>query len=181
MQTTSNILMIEPILFGFNEETAKNNYFQQNDNTAEAQIQHNALTEFRSMVDMLRAHKVNVIVVKDTAEPHTPDSIFPNNWVSFHSCGRVVLYPMFAANRRTERRPEILDRIASEGFAIREKIDFTGYEHEEKFLEGTGSMILDRDNHIAYACLSQRTERNLFDSSVARWNTRLWHFTRSSR
>ena len=163
MQTTSNILMIEPILFGFNEETAKNNYFQQNDNTAEAQIQHNALTEFRSMVDMLRAHKVNVIVVKDTAEPHTPDSIFPNNWVSFHSCGRVVLYPMFAANRRTERRPEILDRIASEGFAIREKIDFTGYEHEEKFLEGTGSMILDRDNHIAYACLSQRTERNLFE------------------
>lgn len=163
MQTTSNILMIEPISFGFNEETAKNNYFQQNDNTAESQIQQNALKEFTAMVETLRGKKINVIVEKDTISPHTPDSIFPNNWVSFHSCGKVVLYPMFAENRRTERRPDILERIKSEGFSINQNIDFSGYEHQNKFLEGTGSMILDRDNHIAYACISQRTDKNLFE------------------
>lgn len=163
MQTTSNILMIEPVLFGFNEETAKNNYFQQNDNTAESQIQQNALKEFTSMVETLRNNKINVIVEQDTVSPHTPDSIFPNNWVSFHSCGKVVLYPMFAENRRTERRPEILERIRKEGFLINQTIDLSGYEHQNKFLEGTGSMILDRDNHIAYACISQRTDKNLFE------------------
>lgn len=163
MQTTSNILMIEPVLFGFNEETAKNNFFQQNDNTAESQIQQNALKEFTSMVETLRNNKINVIVERDTVSPHTPDSIFPNNWVSFHSCGKVVLYPMFAENRRTERRPEILERIRKEGFLINQTIDLSGYEHQNKFLEGTGSMILDRDNHIAYACISQRTDKNLFE------------------
>ena len=165
MQTTSNVLMIEPIAFGFNAETAQNNYFQQNDDTPEAKIQANALCEFRNMVNMLRDKGINVIVEKDTLEPHTPDSIFPNNWVSFHSCGRVILYPMCAVNRRPERREEILKRIEQEGFFIKEKIDLTGYEKEEspEFLEGTGSMILDRENHIAYACLSQRTNRHLFE------------------
>lgn len=163
MQNTSNILMIEPILFGFNEETAKNNYFQKNDNTAATQIQAQARAEFLDMVRLLRENAIKVITVRDTASPHTPDSIFPNNWVSFHSCGRVVLYPMFAENRRLERRPEILQYIEDEGFAIKEKIDLTGYEDEGEFLEGTGSMILDRDNRIAYACLSERTHPHLFE------------------
>ncbi len=163
MQTTSTILMIEPVMFGFNAETAKNNYFQQNDNTESSEIQQKALKEFGDMVQKLRNHGVEVIVEKDTIAPHTPDSIFPNNWVSFHSCGKVALYPMYAENRRAERRMEILKNIEDKGFSIQQTINFAGYEHENKFLEGTGSMILDRVNHIAYACLSQRTDKALFE------------------
>lgn len=165
MKCASNVLMIEPVAFGFNEETAKNNYFQQNDETPEAKIQAQALAEFRGMVELLRANGINVMVEKDTLEPHTPDSIFPNNWVSFHSCGKVVLYPMFAENRRAERRPEILERLSREGFEVKTKLNLTGYERAAKpeFLEGTGSIVLDRDSRAAYACLSPRTSKNLFE------------------
>ena len=142
--------MVEPVAFGFNEETAANNYFQQRTVAAGETVQACALKEFRGMVDKLRANSIEVIVVQDTPIPHTPDSIFPNNWVSFHDDGTVVLYPMFAENRRAERRADILQRIESEGFSIRRKVDYTGFEEENRFLEGTGGIILDRVNRYAY-------------------------------
>ena len=148
--------MVEPVAFGFNEETAANNYFQQRTVAAGETVQACALKEFRGMVDKLRANGIEVIAVQDTPIPHTPDSIFPNNWVSFHDDGTVVLYPMFAENRRAERRADILQRIESEGFSIRRKVDYTGFEEENRFLEGTGGIILDRVNRYAYAALSQR-------------------------
>lgn len=132
--------MVEPVAFGFNEETAANNYFQQRTVAAGETVQACALKEFRGMVDKLRANGIEVIAVQDTPIPHTPDSIFPNNWVSFHDDGTVVLYPMFAENRRAERRADILQRIESEGFSIRRKVDYTGFEEENRFLE-------DRGNH----------------------------------
>lgn len=154
--------MVEPVAFGFNEETAANNYFQQRTVAAGETVQACALKEFRGMVDKLRANGIEVIAVQDTPIPHTPDSIFPNNWVSFHDDGTVVLYPMFAENRRAERRADILQRIESEGFSIRRKVDYTGFEEENRFLEGTGGIILDRVNRYAYAALSQRVDEALF-------------------
>lgn len=153
--------MVEPVAFGFNEETAANNYFQQRTVAAGETVQACALKEFRGMVDKLRANGIEVIAVQDTQIPHTPDSIFPNNWVSFHDDGTVVLYPMFAENRRAERRADILQRIESEGFSIRRKVDYTGFEEENRFLEGTGGIILDRVNRYAYAALSQRVDKAL--------------------
>jgi len=157
-----SILMIEPIAFGYNVQTAANNYFQQNDNSAAEEIQQKALLEFTAMVQKLRSKNIDVIVVKDTLQPHTPDSIFPNNWVSFHEDGSVVLYPMFAENRRLERREDILNRFQSVGYQINEIVDFSNYEKENLFLEGTGSMIFDRENKIAYAAISQRTDEKVF-------------------
>jgi len=158
---TSNILMIEPVAFGFNEETAANNYFQQFDQTPADRIQAAAQQEFAAMVTKLRAKGVNVISIPDTLEPRTPDSIFPNNWVSFHQDGRVVLYPMFAPNRRAERRDDILQIIQDKGFQVKEIVDYTKAEDEARYLEGTGSMVLDREARIAYAALSERTDQEL--------------------
>jgi len=157
-----SILMIEPIAFGFNAQTATNNYFQQNDNSAAEEIQKKALQEFTAMVEKLRSKNIDVIVVKDTPQPHTPDSIFPNNWVSFHANGTVVLYPMYAENRRLERREDILNRFQSAGYQINEIVDFSNSEKDNIFLEGTGSMIFDRENNVAYAAISQRTDKELF-------------------
>lgn len=153
--------MIEPVCFGFNEQTAENNYFQQNDNTQTSEIQGNALKEFQNMVQILHNANVNVIVVQDNAVPRTPDSIFPNNWISFHAGGFIAIYPMFAKNRRQERRVEIIDTVVKQGFNIKDIFDFSAVEQEEKFLEGTGSMVLDRVNRRAYAALSQRTNKDV--------------------
>ncbi|WP_221411122.1 citrulline utilization hydrolase CtlX [Apibacter sp. B2912] len=161
-QITNTVLMIEPVSFGYNYQTAKNNFFQQNDSVSVESIQEKAKEEFRNMVDKLRKFGINVLVVKDTEQPHTPDSIFPNNWISFHSDGKVVLYPMYAENRRVERREDILDSIEKEGFIINEIIDYSRAEEEDIFLEGTGSMVLDRTNEIAYAAISERTNEELF-------------------
>lgn len=161
-QIANTILMIEPVAFGFNEETAPNNYFQKNDNTVATNVQENALREFCNMVEKLELVGINVIVVKDTLEPSTPDSIFPNNWISFHENGNIVLYPMYAKNRRLERRSDILDVLTSKGHKILDIIDYTTWENENCYLEGTGSMILDRQNKIAYAALSDRTNKTLF-------------------
>lgn len=161
-QTTNTILMIEPVAFGYNEQTAVNNYFQQKDNENNEQIQNKALSEFQEMKDKLMAKGINLIVVKDTFEPHTPDSIFPNNWISFHENGAVGVYPMCAENRRPERRSDILNQMVKDGFQILDMFDYTASESEGKFLEGTGSMILDRENKIAYAALSERTDKDLF-------------------
>jgi len=158
-QLASTVLMIRPVRFESNPMTAESNRFQ-GKNEASAVEQHAAaLVEFDSLVDALREKGIDVIVVDDTAEPHTPDSIFPNNWVSFHGDGRVVLYPMEAENRRTERRTDIIAQLNNEpGFAVSEVVDLTPHELHGHYLEGTGSMVLDRVNHVAYACLSSRTQ-----------------------
>lgn len=161
-QTTDTILMIEPTNFRFNDQTAVNNYFQQKINAFDVDIQQYTLKEFNEMVECLRAKDVNVVVVKDTLQPHTPDSIFPNNWVSFHEGGQVVLYPMFAENRRKERRKDIFQLIEEKGKIINNVDDFTFWEDQNLFLEGTGSMVFDRVNKIAYAALSERTEKSVF-------------------
>ena len=159
MQTTDTVLMIEPAAFGFNAETAQNNYFQINSENAETQTK--ALQEFNNFVEKLRSKGINVITVKDTLEPHTPDSIFPNNWISMHSDGTVVLYPMCAVNRRWERRNDILE-ILKRNFSVKEIIDLSAPENDGKFLEGTGSMIFDHDNKLAYGSVSLRLDEPLF-------------------
>lgn len=161
-QTTHTILMIEPVAFGFNDQTAVNNYFQQKGQRTDADTQLSALEEFNGMVSLLRTKGVNVLVVKDTTIPHTPDSIFPNNWISFHEGGQAVLYPMFAKNRRKERREDIPEFITKNGPQINNIVDFTFWEEQNLYLEGTGSMILDRINKIAYAALSERTDKTVF-------------------
>jgi len=161
-QTTHTILMIQPVAFGFNEQTAINNYFQQQDIDPNNEIQPQALAEFNEMVDLLRSRMINVLVVRDTPEPLTPDSVFPNNWISFHGDGQAVLYPMFAPNRRNERRYDIIEYVSSCGHKISNIDDFTFWEEENLYLEGTGSMILDRTNKIAYAALSERTSKAVF-------------------
>jgi hypothetical protein len=153
-QSTNHLLMIRPVDFKFNEQTAGNNKFQVA--SAEADVQQQALAEFDDFVNLLRDNGVDVTVIDDTLEPSTPDSIFPNNWVSFHDDGEVILYPMFSENRRAERREDIIDTV-SEKFKVGKVTDLSTDEAQDIFLEGTGSLVLDRDNKIAYACISIRT------------------------
>ena len=162
MQITDTILMIRPVNFRMNEQTAVNNYFQEDLDLKNAAINQKAQEEFDAFVKVLRDKGINVIVVDDTPEPNTPDSIFPNNWISFHADGTVVLYPMFAENRRNERRGDILDILEEKGFQIENIVDYTSAEEEEVFLESTGSMILDRVNEKAYCALSERASEELF-------------------
>lgn len=161
-QITNTILMIRPVRFRMNEETAVNNYFQEEINLRNEEINLNAQKEFDAFVQKLQNVGVNVIVVDDIYEQNTPDSIFPNNWISFHQNGNIALYPMFAENRRRERREDILDILEQRGFTIEEIYDYTDAEKESIFLEGTGSMILDRENEIAYCALSPRADEELF-------------------
>lgn len=160
MQTTNTVLMIEPIAFGFNEQTADNNYFQVKSENEDTQKK--ALAEFNNFVNQLRSKGIDVIVVKDTINPHTPDSIFPNNWVSLGADGNVVLYPMFAPNRRDERRMDVIDEVKKQGFEVKDIVDLSSSEKENIFLEGTGSMIFDHDNKIAYGSVSIRLNEALF-------------------
>lgn len=162
-QTTSSILMIRPVAFRMNEQTAVNNYYQKVlDNLLPATVNAKAQQEFDAFVTKLQAVGVDVTVVDDTLDPDTPDSIFPNNWISFHQNGDVVLYPMFAENRRSERREEILDILEDKGFQIENIVDYTSAEDDGFFLEGTGSLLLDRANGIAYCALSPRADEELF-------------------
>jgi hypothetical protein len=161
-QTTNTILMIRPVNFRMNEQTAVNNYFQEDLSIKNAEINAKAQNEFDDFVEKLRAVGVNVIVEQDDKLMDTPDSIFPNNWVSFHENGDVGLYPMFAENRRKERRDEVFIRLENEGFKINNIIDYTSAEDEELFLEGTGSLLLDRINAKAYCALSPRADEDLF-------------------
>ncbi|MBT8081839.1 MAG: amidinotransferase [Gammaproteobacteria bacterium] len=157
-QLASTVLMIRPAAFESNPLTAASNRFQGRNTASAAEQQAAAAREFDALVAALQNAGIEVIVVDDTAEPHTPDSIFPNNWISTHADGRVVLYPMEAQNRRTERRNDIVECLHSEhGRHVTEVIDLSGHEDAGHFLEGTGSMVLDRANRIAYACLSTRT------------------------
>ena len=160
IQITNTILMMEPVAFRYNEQTAANNYYQQIlDNLTPEQIQEKALSEFTDFVNILREKGVDVIVIKDTVNPDTPDSIFPNNWVSFHEDGVVAFYPMYAENRRDERREDVLDVLVDDhDFKVKYIKDFTKFEERGKYLEGTGSMVLDRENKICYASISIRTD-----------------------
>ena len=160
-QITNTLLMIRPVAYRMNEQTAINNYFQENLNLSDVVINTKAQKEFDVFVIKLRAVGVAVIVEDDILEMETPDSIFPNNWVSFHENGDVALYPMFAENRRRERREDILIRLEKEGFIINGLIDYTSAEQEGLFLEGTGSLILDRVNRKAYCALSPRADEDL--------------------
>ncbi len=161
-QTTNSILMIRPVAFRMNEQTAVNNYYQKVlDGLSPETVNAKAQMEFDVFVNKLRKAGVNVIVVDDTLEPSTPDSIFPNNWISFHENGDIVLYPMFAENRRAERREDILDILEDEGFVISEIMDYTQAEDEGIYLEGTGSLVLDRENGKAYCTLSPRAEEEI--------------------
>ena len=162
-QTTNSILMIRPVAFRMNEQTAVNNYYQKVlDNLTPQSVNAKAQEEFDTFVQKLKMIGLNVVVVEDTLSPDTPDSIFPNNWISFHENGDVVLYPMFAENRRLERREDILDILEDEGFVINEIMDYTEAEMDSIFLEGTGSLLLDRANGKAYCALSPRADEELF-------------------
>ena len=159
-QATNSILMIRPNNFGFNEETANDNHYQ-NKEFFESNSNENAQKEFDNMVKNLKQNGISVHVFQDDDINYTPDSIFPNNWISFHENGDIGLYPMYAKNRRLERRPEVLEFLEEQGFGIENIVDYSGAESENKFLEGTGSMILDRENKICYAAISDRTNKNI--------------------
>ncbi len=160
-QITNTILMIRPVQFRMNEQTAVNNYFMEDIDLQNNAINLKAQKEFDTFVDVLRAIGIEVIVIEDKPDPDTPDSIFPNNWISFHSNGTVVIYPMFAENRRKERREDILDILETNGFLIENIMDYTSAEKEGLFLEGTGSILMDRVNQKAYCALSDRAHEEL--------------------
>ena len=162
-QTTNSVLMIRPVAFRMNEQTAVNNYYQKVlDGLSKETVNAKAQEEFDALVRKLQLVGVNVIVVDDTLNPDTPDSIFPNNWISFHENGDVVLYSMFAENRREERREDIMDILEDNGFVINEIMDYTSAEEDGFYLEGTGSLVLDRENEKAYCALSPRADEELF-------------------
>ena len=163
-QFTNTILMISPIAFKPNEQTAINNYYQREIAVKDKyEIQKLALKEFQLFTKKLRSKGIVVLEIKDRINYNTPDSIFPNNWISSHADGRVVLYPMFAENRRRERRDDIFDLFSKNDFLVSEKIDYTHFELQKKYLEGTGSLVLDRVNKKAYCALSPRSYRDLLD------------------
>lgn len=162
-QTTNTILMVRPTSFRANEQTAVNNYYQKvMDHVAQSTLQLQAQEEFDAFVEQLRSFGVNVIVFEAKDGLDTPDSHFPNNWISFHENGTVGLYPMFAENRRMERREAVLDLLESKGYKIENIVDYTSAEEESLFLEGTGSLLLDRVNRKAYCALSARADEELF-------------------
>ncbi|WP_405205412.1 citrulline utilization hydrolase CtlX [Aquimarina sp. LLG6339-5] len=160
-QITNTIVMIRPVKFRMNEQTAVNNYYQNSSSSSAEDVHIKAQNEFDGFVEKLKSIGVNVVVIDDKEENDTPDSIFPNNWVSFHENGDIGLYPMFAVNRRRERRPEILDIIEDTGFEIKNIVDYTSAEEDDVFLEGTGSLVLDRVNKKAYCALSPRADEEL--------------------
>ena len=154
--------MVRPAAFGFNAETAANNYFQSNPDIGKEELQQKALLEFDNMVQTLRSHAINVVVIEDTKEPAKPDAIFPNNWLSTSPDGNVFVYPMYAPNRRIEKRDEILQQLTKE-FVVKDLQDWSEYEAEGRFLEGTGSMIIDYENKMIYACVSERTSLSVLE------------------
>ncbi|MDD2476259.1 MAG: arginine deiminase-related protein [Dysgonamonadaceae bacterium] len=167
MHTAKKILLVRPAKFAYNEQTAKNNFFQ--GKLSIPNIHEKALEEFDNFVSVLRSNKIDVVVVQDTIEPHTPDSIFPNNWFSTHLTGELVLYPMFAENRRAERKAKVIS-VIEEHFSAHKVIDLTEWESKNRFLEGTGSLILDHNNRIAYACRSERTDDFVFEEFYTKMN-----------
>lgn len=166
MAITSTILMVRPAAFGFNAETAANNFFQSNPDIDKEALQQKVLSEFDHMVEILRKHGVTIFVIEDTATPVKPDAIFPNNWLSTSPNGTVTVYPMFASNRRTEKRDDIVEKLSND-FTVTNLQDWSEYEVEGRFLEGTGSMILDHDNAMIYAAISERTNLAVLEKFAA--------------
>lgn len=162
MPLTSTILMVRPAAFGFNEETAANNYFQHNPAISKEALQQKALAEFDNMVQALRKNDIDVLLINDTAEPAKPDAIFPNNWLSTSPGGKIFVYPMYAASRRAEKREDVLEQLAKE-FVVKDVQDWSEYEAEGRFLEGTGSMVMDHDNKLIYAAISERTNLSVLE------------------
>tara|TARA_B100000287_G_scaffold16407_1_gene16513 strand:+ start:3703 stop:4638 length:936 start_codon:yes stop_codon:yes gene_type:complete len=161
-QTTSNLIMIRPKHFNFNKETAENNHFQiEEKQIPEIEIKNRAIREFDNFSNLLLSKGINVQIFDDRDNIITTDSVFPNNWISFHENGDVYLYPMYSRNRRKERRLDIIQELNRMGYYISNTIDLSGHEKENKFLEGTGSMVLDRENNICYAAISERTNTDL--------------------
>lgn len=161
-QSTNTIVMVRPVAFRMNEQTAVNNYYQEDIDLKNSEINRKAQNEFDNFVEKLRNHGIEVVVISDDKTKDTPDSIFPNNWISFHEDGTVAIYPMFAENRRLERRSDILDELEAKGFKIDHIMDYTSAEKEGVFLEGTGSVVLDRVHKKAYCALSARADEELF-------------------
>ena len=162
-QLTQHILMVRPFRFRKNEQTSVNNYYQKNIATlSDDQIATLAHAEFDEMVLTLNSHGIRVTVIQDTEEPDTPDALFPNNWISFHENQKIAVYPMFAPNRRLERSDRVLEALEKQGVTFNDVIDYTSAEEDQVYLEGTGSMVLDRENRIAYCALSPRSHEELF-------------------
>lgn len=166
MPLASTILMIRPAAFGFNEETAGNNYFQSNPATSKDELQQRAVLEFDIMVQTLRNHDVDVMVIGDTKEPAKPDAIFPNNWLSTSPDGIITVFPLYAPNRRPEKRDDILKMLSDE-FVVKDVQDWSEFEVEGRFLEGTGSMVIDYDNKMIYAAVSERTNFSVLEKFAA--------------
>lgn len=166
MPIASTILMIRPAAFGFNEETAANNYFQSATAIAPSQLQQRAVAEFDAMINTLREQAIDVLVVEDTQDPPKPDAIFPNNWLSTSPGGIVSVFPMYAPSRRREKRDDILQWLANK-FVVNDVQDWSEYEVEGRFLEGTGSMVIDHDNHMIYASASARTSIPVLEKFAA--------------
>ncbi|SFN67771.1 hypothetical protein SAMN04488519_101329 [Algoriphagus ornithinivorans] len=157
MQTSSTILMVRPANFGFNPETAENNFYQQQDGRSSEEIKALAQQEFDSFVALLKDQGVKVLVIEDTEKPIKTDAVFPNNWFSTHPDGKLILYPMYSPNRRLERRKDLIEQLMGLGFKVDEIIDLSFFEQDGQFLEGTGSMVMDHDSKMIYACYSERT------------------------
>lgn len=157
MQTSTTILMVRPANFGFNPETAENNFYQKQDYRSSDEIRALARSEFDGFVAMLRDQGVNVLAMEDTDNPVKTDSVFPNNWFSTHPDGKLILYPMFSQNRRLERRKDIIEKLMHLGFKVNEILDLSFFEESNQFLEGTGSMVIDHQTKVIYACYSERT------------------------
>ncbi|MCO6496362.1 MAG: amidinotransferase [Chitinophagaceae bacterium] len=174
-QTSSHILLVRPAAFNFNPETAKNNSFQNPDAAGDSSTVTEARKELDGLAGRLTGAGVDVLVADDTTVPAKPDAVFPNNWISTHEDGRVILYPMYAPNRRLERRQEIVD-LLKKSFDVKEVIDLSHFEADGKFMEGTGSMILDRTNRIAYACASPRTDEDVFNKVCEMLGYRPFYF-----
>jgi len=162
MQTTSHLLMIRPAAFGFNPETAQTNVFQKQASDFSDEIHEKALAEFDNMVNLLKKEDLNVMVIDDTIDPYKPDAIFPNNWITTHQEGVIVLYPMQAPNRRVERRQDIVE-LLQKRYKVHNVVNISHHETKGKFLEGTGSMVFEHTHKIAYACLSARTSTEVLD------------------
>lgn len=182
-QCANTVIMVRPVAFHANPLTMESNSFMDEDLAlSEQQQQSAALAEFEGLVSVLRDAGLQVLVFEDTRAPGTPDSVFPNNWVSFHADGTVVLYPMMAINRRTERRMDIIEALSSdEHFRIKEIVDLSGHERDDQFLESTGSLVLDRPNRVAYACLSPRTHLEVLGEFAQRLDYDVLSFEATDR
>lgn len=162
MQVASAILMIRPAAFGYNNETAANNFFQHNPGLSRELLHKKALAEFDAMVKKLETEEVELLLVEDSPEPPKPDAIFPNNWLSTSAAGQVFIYPMFEPSRRAEKRDDIIQLLARD-FTVTDVQDWSEYEAEGRFLEGTGSMVVDHDNRMIYAAISERTNLSVLE------------------